>query len=137
MRGTWEQRQIWGTGNIGNVDFYFWRTGEQSDLFQGNRGTDSPGRARAGLYTKGAAADVFSNETISPLHGRCRDGEHIIDFRPQYLNYPESVTSTAESEHDRSNTLICPPSEVYYQPWHPQCLICLRPSEESGSLANH
>ena len=111
MRGTWEQKQIWGTGNIGNADFDFWRTEEQTDLFQGNKGTGSPGRAHAGLHTKGAAVDVFANETTSLLHGRCRDGEHIIDFHPQYLNYPESVTRKVESEHDilipdKSNTLI-------------------------------
>ena len=31
----------------------------------------------------------YANETTSPLHGRlCRDGEHIIDFHPQYLHNP-------------------------------------------------
>ena len=46
MRGTNEQRQLWGTGNIGiQVDllFYF---GEQCRLFQGNKGASTPsGRA--------------------------------------------------------------------------------------------
>ena len=27
IRGTWEHRQFWGTGNIGNEDFYFWEQG--------------------------------------------------------------------------------------------------------------
>ena len=46
--------------------------------------------------------------------------EHIIEFHPQYLNNPETVTSTVESEHDKTNTMICRPSEFYYQPVHPQ-----------------
>ena len=74
----------------------------------------------------------YANETTSPLHGRfSREGEHIIEFHPQYFDNPETVTSTVESEHDKTNTLICQFSEFYYQFRHPQSLISLRPSEES------
>ena len=80
----------------------------------------------------------YVNETTRDLHGRLsRDGEHIIEFHPQYFNNPETVTSTLESEHDKTNTLICQPSEFYYQSGHPQSLFSLRQSEESGSLSNH
>ena len=37
LRGTGEQRQYWGTGNIRKQIFDFWGTGEQANLFQGNR----------------------------------------------------------------------------------------------------
>ena len=36
MRGTGEQKQFWGTGNLRNQDV---DSGEQSHLFQGNKGT--------------------------------------------------------------------------------------------------
>ena len=36
---------------------------------------------------------------------------------------PETVTSTAESEYDKTNTMTCATSELYYQPWHPRSLI--------------
>ena len=36
LRGTGEQRQYWGTGNIRKQIFDFWGTGEQANLFQGN-----------------------------------------------------------------------------------------------------
>ena len=39
LRGTGEQRQYWGTGNIRKQIFDFWGTGEQAFLFQGNKGT--------------------------------------------------------------------------------------------------
>ena len=42
MRGTGEQRQYWGTGNIRKQFFEFWGTGEQGNLFQGNKGTGTP-----------------------------------------------------------------------------------------------
>ena len=42
LRGTGEQRQYWGTGNIRKQVFDFWGTGEQADLFQGNKGTGTP-----------------------------------------------------------------------------------------------
>ena len=46
LRGTGEQRQYWGTGNIRKQVFDFWGTGEQANLFQGNKGTGTPpGRA--------------------------------------------------------------------------------------------
>ena len=29
----------------------------------------------------------YAKETTSPLHGRlCRDGEHIVEFHPQYFS---------------------------------------------------
>ena len=37
LRGTGEQRQYWGTENIENKIFDFWGTGEQANLFQGNK----------------------------------------------------------------------------------------------------
>ena len=46
LRGTGEQRQYWGTGNIRKQFFDFGGTGEQANLFQGNKGTGThPGRA--------------------------------------------------------------------------------------------
>ena len=40
----------------------------------------------------------YANETTSLLHDRLsRNGEHIIVFHPQYLNNPETVTSTVEN----------------------------------------
>ena len=36
MRGIGEQKQFWGTGNIGSQNFDF---KEQDSLFQGNKGT--------------------------------------------------------------------------------------------------
>ena len=45
LRGTGEQRQYWGKGNIRNIRkqiFDFWGTGEQANLFQGNKGTGTP-----------------------------------------------------------------------------------------------
>ena len=44
----------------------------------------------------------------------------LIEFYPQYLNNPETVSSTVESEHDKTNTLIYRSSEFNYQPGHPQ-----------------
>ena len=42
LRRTGEQRQYWGTGNIRKQIFDFWGTGEQANLFQGNKGTGTP-----------------------------------------------------------------------------------------------
>ena len=42
LRGTGEQRQYWGTGNIRKQIFDFWGTEEQANLFQGNKGTGTP-----------------------------------------------------------------------------------------------
>ena len=67
----------------------------------------------------------YVNETTSLWHGRLsRDGEHIIEFHPQYL------TRDGYEHSWKTNTLICRPSEFYYQPGRPQSLISLCPSEE-------
>ena len=51
LRGTGEQRQYWGTGNIENQIFDIWGTGEQANLFQGNKGTGTPpGRASKSVW---------------------------------------------------------------------------------------
>ena len=42
FRETGEQRQYSGTGNIRIQSFDFWGTGERTNLFQGNEGTDTP-----------------------------------------------------------------------------------------------
>ena len=43
LRGTGEQRQYWGTGkNKKTIFFDFWGTGEQANLFKGNKGTGTP-----------------------------------------------------------------------------------------------
>ena len=42
FEGNREQRQYWGTGNIGKQIFDFWGTGEQANLFQGNKRTGTP-----------------------------------------------------------------------------------------------
>ena len=82
----------------------------------------------------------YANETTSTVHliharvhGRpCKEEEHSIDFYPRCFNNPEMVTSTGESEHDKTSTLTCAASELYYQPGHPQSLTSLRRlSEES------
>ena len=49
FRGTGEQRQYWGTGNLRKQIFDFWGTGEQANLFQGNNGTGTPWE---GLYIR-------------------------------------------------------------------------------------
>ena len=139
MKGTWEQRQL----NIGNEDFdfgehgRFWGTWQQSDLFQGNKGTGTHGRASCMPWCLGQDVEFdcigslslpfyllylivspfirkelqltfYANAATRPLHGRpCRDGEHIIEFHPQYLNKPETVTSTVESEHNKTKPTHC------------------------------
>ena len=55
LRGTGEQRQYWGTGNIRKQIFNFWGTGEQANLFQGNKGSSTPPPPWEGLNS------VFSN----------------------------------------------------------------------------
>ena len=42
FRGTGEQRQYWRTGNIRKQIFNLWRTVEQANLFQRNKGTGTP-----------------------------------------------------------------------------------------------
>ena len=42
MRGTGEQKQYWGTGNIRKQLFDFWGTGEHANLHQGEKGTGTP-----------------------------------------------------------------------------------------------
>ena len=39
IRGTWEHRQFWGTGNIENQNFVF---GNKDIFFEGNKGTGTP-----------------------------------------------------------------------------------------------
>ena len=45
LRGTWEHRQYWGTGNTRKQMFDLGGTGEQNKLFQGNKGTSTLHRA--------------------------------------------------------------------------------------------
>ena len=85
----------------------------------------------------------FANETTSTVYlvhakvyGKpCKEEEHSIDFYPQCFNNTKTVTSTGESEHDKTNTMSCVASALYYQSGHPQSLTSLRrPSEESLDL---
>ena len=51
----------------------------------------------------------YANETSSPVHGiLCREGERSIEFYPQCFKNPETVTSTPESEHVKTNTFQKP-----------------------------
>ena len=50
LRRIWEQRQYWGTGNIRKQILDFWGTGEQANLFQGNKGTGTPSPLGGPLY---------------------------------------------------------------------------------------
>ena len=72
----------------------------------------------------------YANKTTSPVHGiPCREGERSIEFYPQCFKNPETVTSTVESEHDKTYTMTCTARELSYQPLHPQSLVRLcRPS---------
>ena len=45
LRGTGEQRQYWGTGNIRKQIFDFWGTGNKPIYFRGTREQVPPGRA--------------------------------------------------------------------------------------------
>ena len=46
QKGTGEQRQFWGTGNIESQDFDFGEQGENADVsFRGTREQVPPGRA--------------------------------------------------------------------------------------------
>ena len=42
LKGTGEQRQFWGTGNVENQDFDFGKQGKCPFFFQGNKGTGTP-----------------------------------------------------------------------------------------------
>ena len=56
----------------------------------------------------------YENETVSLLHGRLsREGEHI-EFHPQYLNNPETVTSTAESENDKNQHVDLSAQQIFF-----------------------
>ena len=59
LRGTGEQRQYWGTGNIRKQIFDFWGTWEQANLFQGNKGTGIP--PWEGLITSSASLTLTLN----------------------------------------------------------------------------
>ena len=52
MRGTGDKRQYWETGNIRKQIFDFLGTGEQANLFQGNKGTGTPPPPWEGLIHK-------------------------------------------------------------------------------------
>ena len=59
LRGTGEQRQYWGTGNIRKQFYDFWGTGEQGHLFQGNKGTSTPlGGPHHWLATSASACGI-------------------------------------------------------------------------------
>ena len=45
LRGTGEQRQYWGTGNIRKQIFDFWEQGNKPIYFRGTREQVPPGRA--------------------------------------------------------------------------------------------
>ena len=96
------------------------------------------------LYTEGASAVILCERNYKYCtSGTCKGTwqtlqspgckeEHSLDFYPQCFNNPETVTSTVESEHDKTNTMTCAASKLYYQSGHPQSLTSLRrPSEES------
>ena len=42
MKGTWEQRQFWGTGNIESQDFNFGEQGNKAVYFRGTREKVTP-----------------------------------------------------------------------------------------------
>ena len=63
FRETGEQRQYWGTGNISKQIFDFWGTGEQANLFQGNKGTGTP--SWEGLIIVNGISYSF---TVNPCH---------------------------------------------------------------------
>ena len=69
----------------------------------------------------------YANKTTCPVHGiPCREGECSIELYLQCFENPETVTSTVESEHDKTNTMTCTAHELCYQPWHPQSQVRLR-----------
>ena len=64
LRGTGEQRQYWGTGNIENQIFDIWGTGEQANLFQGNKGTGTPLGGPQGSSENQQVMPVRHNKTF-------------------------------------------------------------------------
>ena len=78
LRGTGEQRQYWGTGNIRKQIFDFLGTGEQANLFQGNKGTGPPPGRASWMYAVPEDRDrcpvatyihtCFTNLIICPGH---------------------------------------------------------------------
>ena len=69
LKGTGEQRQLWGTGNIENQDFDF---GEQGKcrFFQGNKGTGTPSRM-ASIFQNLIYGEIlrdFLRSTHDPKH---------------------------------------------------------------------
>ena len=65
LKGTGEQRQYWGTGNITKQIFDFWGTGEQANLFQGNKGTCTPpGRASLLMHYSRYCSFLFKRISI-------------------------------------------------------------------------
>ena len=80
LRGTGEQRQHWGTGNIRKQIFDFLGTGEQANLFQGNKGTGTPlGGPHYLSYFKFDAAYILSFILIKPAK--------LFSFSTQILRY--------------------------------------------------
>ena len=58
LKGTGEKRQYWGAGNIRKQFLDFGGTGEQANLFQGNKRTGTPPLFWKGLFnTTGANRD--------------------------------------------------------------------------------
>ena len=76
---------------------------------------------------KGAATDVLCGQNNKSFTWKTFQG-----WRTYYRISPSVLKQSRDgNEHSwKTNTLICRPSEFYYQPGHPQSLISLRPSEE-------
>ena len=73
LRGTGEQKQYRGKGNIRKQIFDFWGAGEQANLFQGNKGTGiPPGMASflTGYQRLGNLNIVFYCRNIIGLMGK-------------------------------------------------------------------
>ena len=73
LRGTGEQRQYWGTGNIRKQIFNFWGTGEQANSFQGNRYPPPP-PGRASVFIGVIFRSVVENfSTITKCYGYSKE----------------------------------------------------------------
>ena len=67
-KGTGEQRQFWGTGNIVNQDFYFGEQGKMP-IFQGNKGTGTfTPKPLGGPYV--SAQIIYCTDNRDFLHTR-------------------------------------------------------------------